>query len=113
MNNKGFTLIELLATIVILSLLSVIVGGSILNYYEASEEKAEEAFVASLKRHIEDYILLNGSKFEYGEGEITEKEKCYFNGEDVVYSTVKFYKANETLDIEKISNAISNKEFIN
>ena len=76
LNNKGFTLIELLVTIVILGLISAVTVTSVTQYYKASKDKAENAFVKELTKEIESYITLNGSSITFGTSGSYKKQYC-------------------------------------
>jgi len=103
MNNKGFTLVELLATIVILSLISVVTGVIIVQNYKDSQDKAEEAFEKQLIGNVEQYIAMYGGKLSYDIP--TSYYKCSNIGECV--QTYLFTADTTDSDYRKIGDIIS------
>ena len=62
MNNKGFTLIELLAVFVVLGLILGFIFVSVSGIYKNAKNKAEEAFVSTIKDAMEFYLSSDARK---------------------------------------------------
>lgn len=77
MNNKGFTLIELLAVIVILSMITLVVIGSVSNSLIKREGKECEEQKELAKNAAKIYFSLNRNVSSVTVGEL--KNDGYFN----------------------------------